>query len=248
MSRRTNLRIRVLACLAWLPALLPLAACAAQETMAVDGQTVTILRDRYGVPHIFAASERAAYWANGYAIAEDRMAQMEKYRRAARGELAELVGPTALPSDEERRREGYTEAEREGILRGLDPAVRESLEAYADGVNAFLKARGADLAPEVRKLGVPIRPWRATDSLAIGEMMARRFGAEGGGELRNMMVLSFLKARFKDAAPRVFDDLLWRNDPKAPTTIPRDESPAPGKGETSKVWGGGKGLSNPHAL
>src|SRR5437870_354533 len=74
---------------AWLtPLLVGLLAAApvaaSQEQLAVDGQTVTIQRDRYGVPHIFAPTERAAYWADGYAIAEDRMAQMEKYRRAAR--------------------------------------------------------------------------------------------------------------------------------------------------------------------
>ncbi len=210
----------------------PTGATVSREIVNADGEPVTILRDRYGVPHIFAPSERADYWANGYAIAEDRMAQMEKYRRAARGELAELVGPAALASDEETRREGYSDAEREEVLRGLEPGVRASLDSYADGVNAFLKERGVDLPTEVRKLGVPIRPWRAIDSLAIGEMMARRFGAEGGGELRNMMVLSFLRSRFKDAAPKVFDDLLWRNDPNAPTTIPRDESPRPAAAES----------------
>ena len=96
-----------------------------------------------------------------------------------------------------------------------------------------------DLPPEVRKLGVPVRPWRAVDSLAIGEMMARRFGAEGGGELRNLMVLSFLKSRFKADAPQVFDDLLWRNDPKAPTTIPRDESPGNGRAGARSRAGAG---------
>jgi penicillin amidase len=198
-----------------------------REIVTVEGQPVTILRDQYGVPHIFAPSEQSVYWADGYAIAEDRLAQMEKFRRAARGELAELVGPRALASDEETRREAYTDAEREEILRGLDPRVTASLQAYADGVNAFLGERGSDLPPELLKLGVKIRPWKAIDSLAIVEMMARRFGAEGGGELRNMMVLSFLKDRFKDAAPRIFDDLLWRNDPNAPATIPRNESPRP---------------------
>src|SRR5260370_22945578 len=126
----------------WLAAIpLDASAGSSRETLIAAGQPVTILRDRYGVPHIFAPTERAAYWANGYAIAEDRMAQMEKYRRAARGELAELVGPSALTSDEETRREGYTDAEREEALRSLDPAVRDSLEAYSAGVNGFLEAR-----------------------------------------------------------------------------------------------------------
>jgi penicillin G amidase len=129
-----------------LPLLLSLLCLAAtnapnpdRRDLNMNGEVVTILRDRFGVPHVFAPSERAVYWGDGYAIAEDRMAQMEKYRRAARGELAELVGPSALRSDEETRREGYTDAEREEILRGLEPAVRAGLEAYADGVNDFLK-------------------------------------------------------------------------------------------------------------
>jgi penicillin amidase len=218
------------------------------EMLTLDGQPVVVRRDAYGVPHVLAPSERAAYWADGYAIAEDRMAQMEKYRRAARGELAELVGPSALPSDEETRRESYTDSERELMLGQLDPAVRASLEAYADGVNAFLKAREDGLPPEVRRLGVPVRPWRAVDSMAIGEMMARRFGAEGGGELRNMLILSFLKTRFKDAAPRVFDDLLWRNDPRAPTTIPQDESPSWNRRLTQMDADGGRQIAGAYSL
>src|SRR5919197_1214549 len=136
---------------------------APRTVLKVDGEEGVILRDGYGVPHVFAPSERAVFFGNGYAAAQDRMAQMEKYRRAARGEMAEMVGPSALRSDQETRREGYTDAEREESLRGLEPAVRASLEAYADGVNAFLKDRANDMPPEVRKLGVPIRPWRAID-------------------------------------------------------------------------------------
>ena len=65
-------------------------------------------------------------------------------------------GSPALRSDEETRRESYTDGEREEILRHADPAVGASLEAYADGVNAFLKVRGDDLPPEVRKLGLAV--------------------------------------------------------------------------------------------
>jgi len=192
--------------------------------VTVDGQEVRILRDRYGVPHVFAPSARAVYFGNGYAVAEDRLAQLEKYRRAARGELAELVGPGGVSQDREARREGYTEEERERQFQRLSGPLKEALQAYADGINAYLTAcEKTGLPPEAKKLGIPIRPWRVTDTLAIGGMMGRRFGGGGGEELRNLLVLSFLKTRFGTGAQQVFDDLLPLNDPASPTTIPASE-------------------------
>src|SRR5207248_1993332 len=98
--------------------------------------------------------------------------------------------------------------------------------AYADGVNGYLHEREKSTLPgEVRKLGIVPRPWKVTDSIAIGEMMARRFGGGGGGELRNLQALSFLKTVYGEKAQQVFDDLVWQNDPAAPATIPAAESP-----------------------
>src|SRR5215470_11755993 len=103
--------------------------------------TVTILRDRWGVPHIFTegrgAGDRAAY-ANGYAQAEDRLFEMDILRRAATGRLAELLGPGYLLMDEVARRDGYTPVERARFFAHLDPRDRRALEAYRDGVNAFI--------------------------------------------------------------------------------------------------------------
>src|SRR6185369_7250313 len=76
-------------------------------------EVVSILRDRWGVPHIFehgrGGDERAAY-ANGYAQAEDRLFEMDVLRRAATGRLAEMLGPDYLLMDEVVRRDGYTDA------------------------------------------------------------------------------------------------------------------------------------------
>src|SRR5205814_1461004 len=77
---------------------------------------------------------------------------------------------------------------------------------------------------EVRKLGIAVRPWKVTDSMAIGEMMARRFGGGGGGELRNLQILALLKGLFGERAPQVLDDLAPQNDPAAPATIPASEA------------------------
>src|SRR2546421_254099 len=145
---------------------------ASRTVLRVDGQDVVILRDGYGTPHLFAPTERAGFYGNGYAVAQDRLAQMEKYRRAARGELAELVGPSAVEADRETRREGYTEAEREAQIRRLPERLQTALQAYADGVNAYVAETEKTGAPsEVKKLGIAIRPWKPADSTAIGQMM-----------------------------------------------------------------------------
>ena len=195
-------------------------------TLEVEGEQVTILRDRYGVPHVMAGSERAVYFGNGYAIAQDRLAQMEAYRRSARGELAQMAGPGALKSDISTRRTGYTEAERQAQFDAASPIMRMMAERYTAGVNRYLSEIERSGYPgPVKALGVKIRPWRVTDTVAVGQLMARRFGGSGEGELRNSEVRGFLKLLFGKRADDMVDDLIWINDPQAPTTIPRSESP-----------------------
>ncbi|HSV73805.1 MAG TPA: penicillin acylase family protein [Chthonomonadales bacterium] len=208
-------------------------------TLDVGGDRVTILRDAFGVPHVFASTRRGLFHGNGYAVAEDRLAQMDLKRRTARGEMAALVGPSAVAADRETRIDGYTEAEREAQLARLPADAREAMTAYADGVNAYrerLVASGE--RPAVHGYPVPfdpaaLRPWRATDSIAVGQMMARRFGGSEGGEMRNMLLFSVLRARHGQDAWKLLNDVAWRNDPAAPTTI------APG--EDGRSWHG-----NPH--
>jgi penicillin amidase len=200
-------------------------------TLNVDGDTVTILRDSYGVPHVFASTRRGLFFGNGYAVAQDRLGQMELYRRTARGEMAELVGSSAVAADRETRLDGYTEAEREAQFARLSPEIKTVFTAYADGVNAYLQAlqSGQAALPDqpanfpVKLNPTDLRLWRVTDTIAIGQMMARRFGGGEGGELRNMLLFTFLKNRYPKDAYRLFNDLAWRNDPLSPTTIPARE-------------------------
>ena len=90
---------------------------------------VSILRDRWGVPHIFTSgpggSERSAY-ANGYAQAEDRLFEMDILRRAGTGRLAETLGPSYLLMDEVVRRDGYTLAELHRLFARLSARDRRS--------------------------------------------------------------------------------------------------------------------------
>lgn len=205
----------------------PSAELPQRQTLNVDGEEVLIVRDDFGVPHIYAKTERGLFFANGYAIAQDRLFQMEKYRRAAKGTTAEALGASGLDADKEVRLQGYTDAERQKQFASLPADAQLMLQSYADGVNAWAKEateKGrlpAEMKMAMMFTGLKWQPWQPTDTLAIIQMMARRFGGGGGGELRNLRLLTQLKAKHGErTARKIFDDLLFKNDPASPTTVP----------------------------
>ncbi len=231
------------------------AACRAQapKTFDVRGDRVTIVRDAYGVPHVFAKTLHALFVGDGYAVAEDRLGQMELYRRTGRGEMAALVGPSAVAADRETRIDGYTEEERRQQFERLPAEVQAILTAYAEGINRYIgelqaSSEPVDLKPanfpgtlDVKKL----RPWLVTDTLAVGQMMARRFGGSEGGELRNLLVLSMLKLRYKQDAYGYFNDALWRNDISSPTTLPPADDPRAARFVPTPHWATPTGAAVP---
>src|SRR6185503_247473 len=150
-------------------------------------EAVTILRDRWGVPHIFAegrgAEERGAY-GNGYAQAEDRLFEMDILRRAATGRLAQFLGPDYLLMDQVVRRDGYTADEHTRFFRQLSARDRRSLEAYRDGVNAFITLVTMDRTRlPFEFTGTPPAPWTVEDSVAIAVLELVLEGANGGKEV-----------------------------------------------------------------
>jgi len=130
---------------------------------------VEVLRDRWGVPHIYAQSLWDLFFAWGYVQAQDRLWQMDFNRRLATGTLAEVLGEQALPFDRLVRRVGpHRAAAREWeALRGEE---RQMLEAYAAGVNAYLTSGPPPL--ECLILRYRPRPWSPSDSLAFARFMA----------------------------------------------------------------------------
>ena len=100
---------------------------------------VTVIRDDNAVPHIFAANESDAYRALGYVHAQDRFFQMEMNRRLGAGRIAEIAGEAALPIDRFMRLFDFSGLAAQAVGR-MDAAPRAALEAYAEGVNAWLKA------------------------------------------------------------------------------------------------------------
>lgn len=141
-----------------------------------------ILRDRWGVPHIYADSEDDLFFAQGYIHAQDRMWQMELLRRVATGRLSEVLGEPGLELDRLMRVVGlHRAAAAEAGL--LDPESRRVLEAYAAGVNAYMQERAGHLSLEFTLLRHRPEPWKAVDTLGIAKLLSFNLGGNWASEI-----------------------------------------------------------------
>jgi penicillin amidase len=130
----------------------------------------TVRRDQHGVPHIDAASQEDLFVAQGYVTAQDRLWQMDAYRRSANGELAEIMGPSLLRHDKMQRLLQFRNVAHR-IYANLAPEERGRLDAYARGVNLYIAQNQESLPPEFRLLHYKPQPWSGVDSISIGMMM-----------------------------------------------------------------------------
>jgi penicillin amidase len=143
---------------------------------------VQVLRDRWGIPHVYAASATDLFFAQGFVHAQERMFEMEMARRVSSGRLAEAFGAIALGTDRLARTLGFLRlAEREWA--GMDGEPRATLEAYAAGVNAFLASGGSAPGVEFDLLRFSPRPWSPVDSLAFGRFQAWHLSHSWAAEL-----------------------------------------------------------------
>lgn len=129
-------------------------------------QTVLIKFDEKSVPYIEAACDNDCYFAQGYVTAAQRLFQMDLWRRKAEGQLAEVFGPGLLPQDKLMRTVGINRLAGENFKK-LPAPMRSGLQAYANGVNAYIEKNAARLSLPFAFLGYKPRPWQASDSLAI---------------------------------------------------------------------------------
>jgi penicillin amidase len=135
-----------------------------QTGVPVDGP-VTIARDQRGVPHIRAGSVHDLFVAEGFAMASDRLFQMDLTRRYVDGRLAEMLGSNLVRVDRRMRRYGIRElAARVFAHSGADE--RAMLSAFADGINAA--ATQQPTPPEYVALFASFEPWKPEDALAVG--------------------------------------------------------------------------------
>ncbi len=180
-------------------------------------------RDSYGVPHIVGQSwEEAFEWA-GYAVAQDRLWQMETSRRLSRGKLAEVLGETYANADRELLRVGYTDEELTAQFKKTSDPIQSAFTNYAKGINRYI---GEGKLPEgYAKNGFKPEPWTVEDSVAIAIRLFQQFGRGGAGEIRNMALYTYLAAQpaLKGRELDAIDDFAWLNDPRAVSTVMWDD-------------------------
>jgi penicillin G amidase len=226
---KTRIAFLALAVLLALPSA-SLAHRAKAETVDVPGleRKVTVLRDAFGVPHVFAKSDHDAYFMVGYLHAQDRLFQMDSSRRQASGTLAELLGSSALASDVQLRTIGL----RRAAVRSqaaISPQSRALLDAYADGVNAWIAANSLPseyTALELTKANVP--PWTALDSVAIVKLIAFGLSFETNDISNTQRLLAYQTAGVAagfDGQKLFFEDVM-RSEPfaHAPSIFPGESS------------------------
>lgn len=188
-----------------------------------EGKEIKIVRDSFGVPHVYSDNDSSLFFGAGYAMAEDRLWQAELSRVVASGKMAEFAGPGANNSnilqDEVIRRDGYTNEETLKQFDGLPDYVKRGLLGYIAGINYYIETTPASkLPPEFR--GVKPAKWTVLDSLKIQQLMVRRFGESGGGELTTLSQLTALQQKYGiQKGYQVFETVHWKNDPTAPVSL-----------------------------
>jgi penicillin G amidase len=184
---------------------------------------VQIVRDSYGIPSITGQSDYDAWWGVGYAVAQDRLFQLELFKRATSGRLAEILGPGFLDDDLIARRDYYTDAELQGMIARIPAPLRARTEAYRDGVNAWVdhvRSNPQDLPGEFAALGVPVSDWSVEDTARVGVFLARTVPSGDGVELENAQALDRMSSKdFKILHPV--------RTPGRRITVPRSEGKFP---------------------
>ncbi len=158
---------------------------------------VDVYRDPMGIPNIYAANPHDLFFAQGYVHAQDRFWQMDAWRHIGAGRLSELFGKSQVSTDTFLRTLGWKQTA-EAEWAGLSPEPRAILQAYTDGVNAYLKDHdGTALSLEyaVLKLLSPdykIEPWTPVNSLTWGKAMAWDLRGNMDEEIQRAVLLKTL--------------------------------------------------------
>ena len=203
-----------------------------EQSVAGLSAAVEVIRDEWGVPHIYADNEYDLFFTQGYVHAQDRLWQMEFNRRIASGTLSAAVGASTLSTDSFLRTLGLRRAA-ERDWAGVDPDARVILEAYSDGVNAYIEANRKRLPLEFTILGVDPEPWTPVDILAWGKVMSFDLGGNYSFELLRAQIVAELGA---EAA----GELLPPYPDEAPVIIPPEA--------LSYAWLRGSDYAGVHSL
>jgi penicillin amidase len=168
-------------------------------------QPVEVIRDEWGVPHIYAQNTEDLFFAQGYVMAQDRLWEMEWWRRQYEGRLSEVVGPAAFERDRLARLLMYRGPYDDSEWTNYHKDGRRIIQAFANGINAFIAERADNPPVEFKITGIKPKPW-TPETVVLRESA---FG-DAASELRLAMNVAKLgvKEANKKAAPDPWDDLV----------------------------------------
>ncbi|MFI6421417.1 penicillin acylase family protein [Streptomyces sp. NPDC050842] len=160
---------------------------------------VTVKRDANGVPQIYADNETDLFRAQGYVQAQDRFYEMDVRRHVTAGRLSEMFGESQVETDSFLRTLGWRRVAQQEYDKVLSAETKKYLQAYAEGVNAYLEDRDpADISVEYAALGFTndyaIEPWTPVDSVAWLKAMAWDLRGNMQDEIDRSLMTSRLSA------------------------------------------------------
>ena len=132
---------------------------------------VTVTRDQWGIPNIYAKNDHDLFFAQGYVTAQDRLFQMEMHRRIGTGTLSEIAGAGGLGTDYMSRMFGLRRIAEQSYQQ-LDNDTKTLIQAYCDGINAYIKTHRDKLPIEFTLLNFKPKPWTTLDSMSFANFMA----------------------------------------------------------------------------
>ncbi len=233
-------------------ALMVIFLASAFQTACASNDPVRIIRDEFGVPHIYAKNVVELYFGYGYATAEDRLFQIEMLRRSVQGRAAEVLGNKFLELDKVALRDGYSLDEIGLRISKLSDERKAILEAFAQGINKRIAEVAKDrraLPDEFTEMSFNPSFWSAADvaSIFVGTMAVRY--SDFTSEMDNMNLLKFLTEKHgAETAKKIFDDVVPPDQACTTNTIAAPDAKAPEKDEILKNGKGFLDLNNGRTL
>lgn len=229
----------------WMNAESPESVEPTEETLQIAGlhQPVQVVYDEMGVPHVFAQDDHDLYLAQGYLTAKDRLWQMEFQTHFAGGRISEIVGEKGMASDQFQRRMGSVygaEKSFEGMKE--DPAAKTALEAYSDGVNAYIASLSDRQLPlEYKLLNYRPEPWTPIKSALFLKNMSFVL-ASGTDDLK---MTNILRKYGREVAEDLFPNYPFQESPIIPVGSPVDFKPVPIPAGPADFTGLGSSMTTP---
>ena len=169
---------------------------------------VEIIRDGYGIPHIYAQNETDLFFGMGYAMAQDRLWQMEFHRRLGSGRVSELFGEDFVKVDRY-----FRMLTAKGMRKEIPPELAPMARSFAHGINAYMDSLGDDLPAEFKLLGYRPEPWEIHDFLPVLKVVNWGLSSGWKVDLTASEVLDRVgKQQFEEAFP------VWPDS--APMIVP----------------------------